>query len=136
MQAKPTERCCCLPQVALGTKPNCLIKRFESAAGDKFGWQNGLDSRCAPVTWLFNTYAYQFPDSSYKEGWKDSMCYQSSCTTAGLLQLNILGNKVDCPSGQVIDLAKVGIRPAGAAACRTVACVCLYSRSSHPASSD
>lgn len=102
-------RCAIILQVALGTKPNCLTKQFESAAGDKFGWQNGIDSRCTPVTWLFNTFAYQFPDSTYKDGWKDSMCYDSSCSASGVLQLNILGTKVDCPSGQAVDLAKVGV---------------------------
>eukprot|EP00878_Enallax_costatus_P007236 GHUV01007582.1.p1 GENE.GHUV01007582.1~~GHUV01007582.1.p1 ORF type:complete len:635 (+),score=97.10 GHUV01007582.1:1-1905(+) len=99
----------CIMKVALGTKPNCLTKKFESAAGDKFGWQNGINSRCTPVTWLFNTYAYQFPDSTYKDGWKDSMCYDSSCSASGVLQLNILGTEVDCPSGQLVDLAKVRV---------------------------
>lgn len=92
----------------MGTSPNCLAKQYQASAGDKFGWQNGLNSRCMPVTWLFNTYAYQFPDSTYKEGWRDSMCYKSSCTSEGALQLDILGNKVNCPTGQTVDLSKVG----------------------------
>jgi hypothetical protein len=96
-------------QVALGTSPNCLSRQYQASAGDKFGWQNGLTSRCVPVTWLFNTYAYQFPDSTYKDGWRDSMCYQSSCSAEGVLQLDILGNKVNCPSGQMVDLSKVSM---------------------------
>jgi hypothetical protein len=94
-------------QVALGTSPNCLSRQYQAAAGDKFGWQNGLTSRCVPVTWLFNTYAYQFPDSTYKDGWRDSMCYKSTCSAEGTLQLDILGTKVNCPSGQMVDLSKV-----------------------------
>lgn len=94
-------------QVALGTSPNCLSRQYQAAAGDKFGWQNGLNSRCVPVTWLFNTYAYQFPDSTYKDGWRDSMCYKSTCSAEGTLQLDILGTKVNCPSGQMVDLSKV-----------------------------
>ncbi|KAF8060553.1 Invadolysin [Scenedesmus sp. PABB004] len=121
----------CIMKVALGTSPNCLSKQYASAAGDKFGWRNGLSSRCAPVTWLFNTHAYQFPDSSYKEGWRDSMCYASSCTD-GSLQLDVLGTKVPCPSGQRVDLAKVlpsqfqkgliGPCPDNAAYCGGLAC--------------
>jgi len=99
--------CCTSLQVALGTSPNCLSKQYQASAGDKFGWQNGLTSRCVPVTWLFNTYAYQFPDSTYKDGWRDSMCYKSSCNSEGVLQLDILGNKINCPSGQMVDLSKV-----------------------------
>lgn len=60
-----------------------------------------------PVTWLFNTYAYQFPDSTYKDGWRDSMCYKSQCSADGTLQLDILGTKINCPSGQMVDLSKV-----------------------------
>lgn len=97
---------CWLPQVALGTAPNCISRQYSASAGDKFGWQNGPSSRCMPVTWLFNTFTYQFPDSTYKDGWKDSMCYKSSCTADGQLQLSILGNNVSCPSGQTVDLAK------------------------------
>ena len=97
----------CVVQVALGTTPNCLSKQYQASAGDKFGWQNGLSSRCVPVTWLFNTFSYQFPDSTYKEGWRDSMCYKSSCSSEGVLQLDILGTKVNCPSGQMVDLSKV-----------------------------
>jgi hypothetical protein len=112
--------------------PNCLSKQYASSAGDKFGWQNGPSSRCIPVTWLFNTFTYQFPDSQYKDGWKDSMCYKSSCNAEGQLQLNILGNNVTCPSGQTVDLAKalpaqfqkgsVGPCPDNAAMCDSLSC--------------
>jgi hypothetical protein len=158
------------PQVALGTSPNCLYKQYAASAGDQFGWQNGLTSRCVPVTWLFrcvwwwprvalsgvrlmrleaarecwqalrsshrppadplhaaappachtpnppailhtttntSTHMYQFPDTSMKDGWRDSMCYKAGCDGAGALQLDILGQKVACPSGQMVDLAKV-----------------------------
>jgi len=119
-------------KVALGTSPNCLSKQYQASAGDKFGWQNGLTSRCVPVTWLFNTYSYQFPDSTYKDGWRDSMCYKSSCSSEGVLQLDILGNKVNCPTGQMVDLSKVlpnqfqkgmvGPCPNNAAICNTLSC--------------
>jgi hypothetical protein len=121
-------------QMAVGDPPryNCLSNKYAAAAGDKFGWQNGLDSRCIPVTWLFNTFTYQFPDSANKAGWKDSMCYKSSCTAAGELQLDILGSKVSCPSGQLVDLGKalpqqfqsgtIGPCPDNAAVCKTLSC--------------
>jgi hypothetical protein len=120
--------------MAVGDPPryNCLSNKYAAAAGDKFGWQNGLDSRCIPVTWLFNTFTYQFPDSANKAGWKDSMCYKSSCTAAGELQLDILGSKVSCPSGQLVDLGKalpqqfqsgtIGPCPDNAAVCKTLSC--------------
>jgi len=66
--------------MALYAAPNCLQPQYATAAADKFGWQNGLESRCYPVTWLFNSYEYQFPDSSFKEGWKDAVCYPSRCS--------------------------------------------------------
>ncbi|WIA35327.1 hypothetical protein OEZ86_003782 [Tetradesmus obliquus] len=122
----------CTMKVALGTAPNCLSRQYASSAGDKFGWQNSPSSRCIPVTWLFNTFTYQFPDSQYKDGWKDSMCYKSSCNAQNQLQLSILGNNVTCPSGQTVDLAKalpgqfqkgsVGPCPDNAAMCDSLSC--------------
>jgi hypothetical protein len=62
----------------------------------------------------------------------DSRCYETSCTPTGQLQLSIWGNKVDCPSGQTVDLAKalpgvfeqglIGPCPDNAAACGSLAC--------------
>jgi hypothetical protein len=69
--------------MALYAAPNCLTPQYATAAGDKFGWAAGLDSRCYPVTWLFNNGAYQFPDSTFKDGWKDAVCFQSTCNQQG-----------------------------------------------------
>jgi hypothetical protein len=100
-------------QVALGAAPNCLSERFSSRGGNIFGWQNGASSRCLLVTWPFQsvteTARYRFPGSLAADAAtkiQDSRCYQTSCTAKGQLQLSILGNQVDCPSGQTIDLAK------------------------------
>jgi hypothetical protein len=70
-------------QMALYAAPNCLTPQYATAAGDKFGWATGLDSRCYPVKWLFNNGAYQFPDSTFKDGWKDAVCFQSTCNQQG-----------------------------------------------------
>lgn len=69
--------------MALYAAPNCLSPQFATAAGDQFGWKSGLRSRCVPVTWLFNNFEYQFPDSSFKAGWRDAVCYESSCAPDG-----------------------------------------------------
>jgi hypothetical protein len=59
---------------------------------------------------------YQFPDTTFKDGWRDAMCYKSSCGADGVMQLNILGQQVPCPSGQMVDLSKV----------RMSTCVCVW----------
>jgi hypothetical protein len=124
----------CATQVALGTAPNCLSQRFASRAGDIFGWQNGPNSRCFPVTWPFETARYRFPGSLSADDAtiQDSRCYETSCTPTGQLQLSIWGNKVDCPSGQTVDLATalpgvfdrglIGPCPDNKAACGSLAC--------------
>ena len=143
----------CTLQLALWEKYNCLSSQYATSSGDIFGWGNGPDSRCMPVTWLFETQVrcqrkrlpscrvctqtfallqgcraaglqgcraaahhstcfsllqalngiqYQFPDSANRAGWKDAVCYDTSCTAAGLLQLNIAGSKASgcCCAGQ------------------------------------
>lgn len=87
-----------------------------------------------PVTWPFATVEAQFPDAASLNGAtiQDSRCYSTSCTPKGQLQLSILGQTVDCPSGQTIDLAKalpgvftqgsIGPCPDNAAACGSLAC--------------
>jgi hypothetical protein len=126
--------CLSVIQVALGTKPNCLSPEFSNRGSSVFGWQNGASSRCMPVTWPFATTQAQFPDSASLNGAsiQDSRCYDTSCTPSGQLQLSILGNKVDCPSGQTVDLAtalpgvftqgSIGPCPDNAAACGSLAC--------------
>jgi hypothetical protein len=69
--------------MALYATANCLNPQYATAAADAFGWANGLSSRCYPVTWLFNNRQYQFPDSTFKEGWKDAVCYESTCNDQG-----------------------------------------------------
>jgi hypothetical protein len=69
--------------MALYAAPNCLNPQYTTSAGEKFGWANGLDSRCYPVTWLWNNYEYQFPDSTFKNGWNDAVCFQSACSPQG-----------------------------------------------------
>ncbi|WIA20451.1 hypothetical protein OEZ85_004860 [Tetradesmus obliquus] len=124
----------CAMKVALGTVPNCLSPQFTNRGGTIFGWQNGPGSRCMPVTWPFATVEAQFPDAASLNGAtiQDSRCYSTSCTPKGQLQLSILGQTVDCPSGQTIDLAKalpgvftqgsIGPCPGNAAACGSLAC--------------
>ncbi|KAF6250762.1 hypothetical protein COO60DRAFT_749723 [Scenedesmus sp. NREL 46B-D3] len=124
----------CALKVALGTAPNCLSERFASRAGEIFGWQNGASSRCLPVTLPFATARYRFPGSAAAGAAtiSDSRCYEMSCTPAGQLQLSILGNKIDCPAGQTVDLAmalpgvfdqgSVGPCPDNAATCGSLAC--------------
>jgi hypothetical protein len=73
----------CGMKMALYAAPNCLAPQYATSAGDQFGWRNGPNSRCYPVTWLFNNYEYQFPDANWKEGWKDAVCYESACTADG-----------------------------------------------------
>ncbi|KAF6252125.1 hypothetical protein COO60DRAFT_1704421 [Scenedesmus sp. NREL 46B-D3] len=124
----------CALKVALGTAPNCLSERFASRAGEIFGWQNGASSRCLPVTLPFETERYRLPSSAAAGAAtiSDSRCYEMSCTPAGQLQLSILGNKIDCPAGQTVDLAtalpgvfdqgSVGPCPDNAATCGSLAC--------------
>eukprot|EP00882_Tetradesmus_deserticola_P016526 GHRQ01017656.1.p1 GENE.GHRQ01017656.1~~GHRQ01017656.1.p1 ORF type:complete len:264 (-),score=7.23 GHRQ01017656.1:339-1130(-) len=121
-------------QVALGSGPNCLSERFAPRGQEIFGWQNGADSRCLPVKLPLETARYRFPGSSGGRApiTADSRCYETSCTAAGQLQLSILGQKVDCPSGQTVDLAEalpgvfsrglIGPCPDNAAACGSLAC--------------
>lgn len=120
------------PQIALATAPNCLYSRYQSPAAEHFGWRHSPSSRCFPVTWLMATQTYQFPSSNSKEGWRDAMCYPSSCTPQGKLQLDIMGKKVDCPSGSTLNLASllpgtftrgsIGPCPDNAAMCASLAC--------------
>ncbi|KIZ07139.1 zinc-metallopeptidase-like protein [Monoraphidium neglectum] len=119
-------------KMALYASPNCLQPQYTTAAGDKFGWANGAESRCMPVTWLFNNYDYQFPDSTFKAGWQDAVCYPSSCNDQGVLQLKMLGQTVDCPTGKTVDLSQalpskfkqgsIGPCPDNAATCASLAC--------------
>jgi hypothetical protein len=141
----------CVMRVAMGSSPNCLDPRYETTGGNIFGWASAAGSRCVPVTWLFRTTTsgngveYQFPDASFKEGWRDAMCYKASCTGGGeggegggggktqqKLQLDILGSKVDCPAGETVDLSKalpskfqqgkIGPCPEAATVCGSLAC--------------
>jgi len=122
----------CVMKMAMASAPNCLWNKYGTNDGDKFGWGNGLTSRCSPVTWLFNNYAYQFPDTTYKQGWMAAMCFKASCTAAGALQYNILGNQVACPTGKTVNLAEqlptkfkegsIGPCPDNAAMCSSLSC--------------
>ncbi|GBF91572.1 leishmanolysin-like peptidase [Raphidocelis subcapitata] len=122
----------CVMKMALYAAPNCLTPQYATAAGDKFGWAAGLDSRCYPVTWLFNNGAYQFPDSTFKDGWKDAVCFQSTCNQQGVLQVKLFDRTLDCPTNATLDLPKlmpdryragsIGPCPDNAAACQTLAC--------------
>jgi hypothetical protein len=136
----------CVMRVALASSPNCLDPRYETSGGNIFGWHAAPGSRCMPVTWLFKTTSgangveYQFPDSSYKQGWRDAVCYKASCADGGgagsgnskKLQIDVLGTKLDCPAGETIDLARampskfqqgsIGPCPDAASLCGGLAC--------------
>lgn len=60
------------------------------------------------------------------------MCYQTQCGPGNTLQLNILGQTIDCPTGQTVDLAtampnqfkqgSIGPCPDNAAMCGYLSC--------------
>jgi hypothetical protein len=112
--------------------PNCLSLNYRIPDGEKFGWVHGASSRCAAVTYLFNNFAYQFPDANFKTGWQAAMCYQSSCTATGVLQYEVLGRTLDCPTGTTLDLAQlmpqsfrsgsIGPCPNNTLMCNTLSC--------------
>mmetsp|Transcript_16966 Transcript_16966/g.42574 ORF Transcript_16966/g.42574 Transcript_16966/m.42574 type:complete len:401 (+) Transcript_16966:110-1312(+) len=94
-----------------------------------FGSEYGPFSRCVKVGSALEVLR---PDSTaYYQPDPVPQCYRMSCTEEGLLQLNIAGETLDCPTGAMLDMADLhpafrggtlGPCPDNAELCAALAC--------------